>query len=177
MNLRYEATSALSVGGEVTDGVFTPLHDDDLDGKITSEPGGEKTTGGQLKLYAAPELGLSIDRFLGPEIGLQGAVGGSADLPCPGKVTFGPYLAGTIGGSANIFGHGLGRWDSTLPELDLPLYSAPFFGCNTLTVATASLPDGRQGDGVSRQLEAANGTQPYRWTAPAGLPPGLSLGA
>jgi hypothetical protein len=177
LSLGDQATNTLSVGGEVTDGVFTPLHDDDLDGKMTSEPRGDKTATGELKLYAAPEFGLFIDSFPGPEIGLQGGVRGSAEQPCPGKVKIGPYLAGTIGGSANIFGHQLGQWGALLPELDLILYSAPFFGCGTLTISTDSLPDVLRGEAVSRQLEAANGTGPYTWTAAAGLPPGLSLGA
>ena len=46
-----------------------------------------------------------------------------------------------------------------------------------LTIATAAIPDGRQGSAFNHQMSAAGGKPPYRWAISTGsLPPGLGLG-
>jgi sugar lactone lactonase YvrE len=45
----------------------------------------------------------------------------------------------------------------------------------TLTIATSSLPAGRQVSTYSATLAASGGTAPYHWSATGSLPPGLSL--
>ena len=46
-----------------------------------------------------------------------------------------------------------------------------------LAVATQSLPNGTVGVAYSQKLLASGGTPPYTWSAGAGLPPGISVGA
>uniref|UniRef100_Q01TD0 Ig family protein n=1 Tax=Solibacter usitatus (strain Ellin6076) TaxID=234267 RepID=Q01TD0_SOLUE len=57
---------------------------------------------------------------------------------------------------------------ATSVGLTLTIVSVP-------VITTASLPDGVAGSGYSATLAASGGTPPYTWSAPNGLPPGLSI--
>src|SRR3982751_4386500 len=61
---------------------------------------------------------------------------------------------------------------SALEDLDVPLPPPP-----PIAVATAKLPDAREGSPCLVSLAARGGSAPYRWSSAARLPRGLHLTA
>ncbi|WP_285688654.1 putative Ig domain-containing protein [Actinoplanes sp. NBRC 103695] len=171
------ATANATAGFEYRDGRVFDIGTASATATIVSPLNGGAEASGSASVYIEPRIGAAVFGLAGPTIRPEAGLSGTFTAPCPGRITFGPYLTARVSADLSLFGKTLAKQQATVANVQSNTIDRPFFGCGPdgLAVSSDPLADATVGAPYSAQLEATGGTGPYTWAATGALPPGLTV--
>ena len=170
------AVGTIGAGFEWRAGKITNLSDATLSGSADGPVDGKVTASASASASIEPEFSAKIDTLLGPGVSGELGLESNITLPCPGKMTLGPFLKAKVKAKFDFLDKEIASISSTVAELHKDYIDGPAPGCtDEFKVSDEPLPAAEVGHPYQGNLIASGGSSPYTWRSTGSLPDGLSV--